>query len=393
MPEIKTVEGDLYINSQTTTTAIGSITHRNETLTSFGGFNKLEKIGGTLTFSNFAKVTNLPDVSKATIGGYHLYYIENLNHELDFSNTTFLKNDNEDCEVKFFNTPVNRIIGQQTMECTLNFQRFDITNGFPELENIEVLNGFILEIGRDDFDKAETNNLKLEVKEITGNIFINTYSIDTRPHYLFPYLENVGGYFCIKDGWGIKNPDFSAPKLSSVGGQLALLSVYRDKGDSNWKVMGDIDLSNLKKVGCAANIQYYDEDIATLNIVYGIDGTEVTLPALEKVGGNGMRIGIYYWSNGIPSISCPKLNTVEGKFELTGHAGDKYPDDKLDILEFPLLTKVGSFCIEYFEKVTDFSTFAPLFTNNGVTKENWNIVDCGYNPSYEDMVNGKYTKE
>ncbi len=398
MPEIKTVEGDLNISSSTIYHPIGSKTEGNGNLISFGGFDKLEKVGGTFTLSYFTKVTKVPNLSKASIGGYHLFHIENLNQDLDFSNTIFLKNSNEDCVVKFTQTPINRIIGQQTMECILNFQRFDLTNGFPELQNIEVLNGFILKSIRDKFDDKEVNNLKLEVNEVTGNILINTEIVGRRPHYQFPNLENVGGYFCLIDEWKDSDAgylsDFSAPKLTSVDGQFVIIERQKEPNiGCEWHTMGDVDLNSLKKVGCAANIQYYDPTIATFSITYGNDGT-IEIPVLEKVGGNGMRIGVYYLDNGITGISCPKLKTVEKKFELTGTDLPKdFIDDVLNILNFPLLTQVGNAHIEYFGALTDLSTFAPLFKNKGVTKENWSVVGCGYNPSYEDMVNGKYTEK
>ena len=41
--------------------------------------------------------------------------------------------------------------------------------------------------------------------------------------------------------------------------------------------------------------------------------------------------------------------------------------------------------------VTDFSSFKYLFENNVLTGESqWSVRECAYNPTYQDMKNGKY---
>lgn len=407
LPEIKTVNGDMKITSYTIYTPIGSVTTGNETLKKFEGFDKLEKIGGILMLSYFTAMTKVPDVSKASIGGYYLDHMNSVNPVFDFSKTTFLQKDGKECEVKFSYTPVTQIIGQQTMNCILHFYRYDISNGFPELTNVDVLNGFILYSGKDT-GKTKDNVFELKVKKVIGNIFINNRFISDKRTgiYKFPNLESIGGYCWIQHST-FKKFDLLAPHLSTVGGQFM---IGQDQTDQLlWAYVDNVDLSSLRTVGCSSEVQYVKEfykdgalggekvpeDIPTFSLTFTKDGSIASLPSLQKIGGRGARIGLYALNEGIVTLSCAKLVTVEGKFMITGSSipGPANADPVLDNLEFPALKKVGSVCVERFSALNDFTTFALLFENNVITKpENWSVEDCDYEPTYADMKAKKYKK-
>jgi len=386
MPAIKSVEGDLYINSQTVNIAIGSITKRNETLTSFGGFDKLEKVGGTLTFSNFSKVTNLPNVSNVSLGGYSLDYMENLNSEFNFSNTTFVKNGDKDCEINIAHTPVSKIIGQKKMNCNINLHYLDITKGTTVFENIDEVNKIDIIISK---DRATTNTVdfKIDIKKVINNLYISFNNTKRIPVFSFPNIEEVGANFCIY-GSCEYFPSFSAPKLKKIGGQFVIPDQF---------LLKHIDLSSLETIGCSSIIDDTSSELEIMKNhltfdIFVCDGVNVVFPMLKKVGGKGMQVLLYSAKpSALQSFSCPKLTTIEGKLAIKGAWGmtEKY----LKTFNFPVLQKVGNVDIEYFGALTDFSTFAPLFKNKGIDKGNWTILDCGYNPSYQDMVDGKYTKK
>ena len=91
--------------------------------------------------------------------------------------------------------------------------------------------------------------------------------------------------------------------------------------------------------------------------------TEVSYPTVESISENLSIICPYpdFGPNGILSIDFSGLNSVKG-ISISGH-----------------------------EDVNDFSSFKYLFKNNVLTGESqWSVEECGYNPTYQDMKNGKY---
>ncbi len=41
-------------------------------------------------------------------------------------------------------------------------------------------------------------------------------------------------------------------------------------------------------------------------------------------------------------------------------------------------------------KLSDFSTFASVIENGSVTDGNWEVTGCAYNPTWQDMKDGRY---
>ncbi len=397
LPAIKTVEGDLNISSSTVYHPIGSSIEGNEVLTSFDGFDKLERVGGTLTFSYFTEATKVPDVSKISLGGYCLDHMEKISSVFDFSKTVFEKQGGKSCEIKLSYTPITRIIGRKTMDCELNLDHIDISKGIPALENIEIIDGFTLYTDRDTRSEQRTD-LVFNFKKVIHNISINARP-EKPPHYSFPNLEEVQGSFWLFDAWAVSfvnlYSNFSAPRLTSVGGQFFIA-----KMGSLWQSLDNVDLGSLKTVGCADHIEYYDgilglKDAPTFSVTLSHpNGGNLELKSLERVGGRGMRVGIYYVNKGITGLSCQKLKKVDGKLTITGsmETNSAWWDDQLKSLDFPNIAEVGSVSIEYFTVLKDFKTFAPLFTNSTLPDGNWRVAGCGYNPDYNAMKAGKYAQ-
>lgn len=60
-------------------------------------------------------------------------------------------------------------------------------------------------------------------------------------------------------------------------------------------------------------------------------------------------------------------------------------------IDFSGLKSVKGISISGQGDVTDFSSFKYLFENNVLTGESqWSVRECAYNPTYQDMKNGKY---
>jgi hypothetical protein len=60
-------------------------------------------------------------------------------------------------------------------------------------------------------------------------------------------------------------------------------------------------------------------------------------------------------------------------------------------IDFSGLKSVKSINISGQGDINNFSTFKYLFENNILTEASqWDVTDCGYNPTYQDMKDGKY---
>ena len=144
---------------------------------------------------------------------------------------------------------------------------------------------------------------------------------------------------------------------------------------------------------------------ALKSIAYGASFSgfiDIDLPELIKVGGQLSLSG----ASRVELIKVPKLETVAGKLLVKGGW-----DSNIAVIEFPELVSVyelelGRFLnltsillpelkevydvrIDYGQKLSDFSVFAPFIPL--LDNEHWKITRCLYNPTYQDMVDGKYT--
>ncbi|WP_071145616.1 receptor L domain-containing protein [Bacteroides ihuae] len=386
LPAIQTVEGDLNISSSTTEIAIGSIVNRNETLTSFGGFSKLQKVGGTLTLANFINVTQLPSLTSITeLGGYYLFHLDNAKAELDFSKTSFLKQGNNDCELRISYTPISKIKGKATMDCKLNLDQFYLKNALPDLEGIETINDFRIFV---DSNKAMAFESKtFNLKKVIGNLYINggiSYGSVT-PNLIqlinFPNLESVGGYFYLA------NSNISAPNLTTVGGQFLLKNN-----------LTEFNLNKLETVGLsssAEDISKNDSHVSSSEPAFYIQDMNTTIlkiPALKKVGKKGLTIDVGGKSSTVTELNCPKLETVDGDLTIMGGLNPitRFLNKSLTTFSFPLLTKAASVTIKHLNILNDFTDFSSLFTNNIMEDGKWSVTKCAYNPTYQNMKDGQY---
>ncbi|WP_321480177.1 hypothetical protein [uncultured Bacteroides sp.] len=386
LPAIKTVEGDLNISSSTTEIMIGSIVKRNETLTSFGGFNKLQKVGGTFTLANFINVTQLPSLSHITeLGGYYLFHMDNAKTELDFSNTSFLKQGDNESEIRISYTPITKIIGKTTMDCRINLDQFYLKSALPDIEGVETINSLRIYVDANYATLFESKTFN--IKKVVNNIYINSgVRYDGTTTNLiqlisFPKLESVGGYFCLA------NSNISAPNLINVGGQLLLNNS-----------LTEFNLDKLETVGLNSSTQKisdYETQIENSEQTFyirKINGTVLEIPALKEVAGKGMTIDAGHKISTVTEVSCPKLETVEGDLTIMGGVSPmtRRINKSLTKLSFPQLKEVGSVTIKNFKILNNFTDFASLFVSNSITDGKWNVTKCAYNPTYQNMKDGQY---
>ncbi len=116
------------------------------------------------------------------------------------------------------------------------------------------------------------------------------------------------------------------------------------------------------------------------------------LPAIETVSGN-FTMPTGYGAYSLEKIGMPKLTRVDGKFTIKGYNSTAaYQNTKLQNLDdLSALIKVGSIQIQNNQALTDYSGLKNVI-GSLATGADWVTNNNGYNPTYQDMIDGKYTK-
>ena len=87
----------------------------------------------------------------------------------------------------------------------------------------------------------------------------------------------------------------------------------------------------------------------------------------------------------------PKLTTVNGSLNISGYSS-YYGNSKLTNLNgFPVLKNVKEITVSYNSSLSDFSGLKNILSS--VTASGWNVFNNAYNPTYQDMLDGKYKKQ
>lgn len=177
----------------------------------------------------------------------------------------------------------------------------------------------------------------LNIEKIGNNLTFNTY-----------YLQKA-----------------SLPNLKEVGGQFNLSSPPKE-----------IELPLLAKLG-SGNLT-----VSSMK--------KFSLPALKTVEGNLTIASGNYNGDELEEISMPLLTTVNGTLDVSGYS-NYYGNTKLKNLNgFSALTSVKGIKIAYNTSLTDYSGLKNILSS--ITASSWNVTYNGYNPTFQDMQDGKYIK-
>lgn len=115
---------------------------------------------------------------------------------------------------------------------------------------------------------------------------------------------------------------------------------------------------------------------------------EMALPSLKTVNGNFIITYYSYRSITCKTISAPLLETVSGSLTIGVSANNN--NQTVTGLDFTNLAAANRIEIMGFRQLYDFESFAsviPVMSNS-----KWRISGCGYNPTYQNMLDGKYTE-
>lgn len=361
---LRNVDGNMKICSVKAVAVIGGYITYNDVLTSVGDLSRLEKIGGVLTLMNFGTLTDIPMPSLKQCGGIWLEGLSSAKN-LAIPAVEFTAPAEEsqatvyiaDCSPLKLSTP-NKINAKLQIDLTT-------LNGVPAFETKTTIAEADLKSNKISKDLIFTNWEKVE-----GNfsLVLNTTSYTKAIN--LPDMKEVGGFLNIS--WKKTIPTFrptvSMPNLEMVGGQLQVMALVTK-----------YDFSSLKTVCCANDPAYVNNSestppIGSINIRVQTGG--VSFPALTHIGGKGLAV------QGGNSLSCPLLTDVDGTLVLNTYKGNS--------IEMPKLGKLGGGYFYNSSSLSDFTFFGTFIENGNITEENWTVTGCSYNPTYQDMKEGRY---
>ena len=125
------------------------------------------------------------------------------------------------------------------------------------------------------------------------------------------------------------------------------------------------------------------DDYALYTMPSGCAGKFI-LPSLQRVNGNML---VSTWNTSTDravAFRFPSLQSVAGEISV-GHTA--YKNRSVATLDFSALTAAGAIRIGNLSSVTDFSTFTQVLPR--LSEQTWSVTDCGYNPTYQQMLDGE----
>jgi hypothetical protein len=252
---------------------------------------------------------------------------------------------------------------------------------------------------------------KLIGDDVFGSLFIDMNITDLIPEYPeFPELEGfsevdslsvlpqgakkihirgirkVRRGFYTGTGYSGYPHEFSISDLEEVGGNFTVWYPYMTNSDT--LTFTAVTFDKLKRVGGDFTLDVATKSADTLDF-----------PELTTVGGDFILSSSFDYSSGstiyrgFKILKFPKLATVGGKLTLQGGTSSSRRNKRLENLNgFAALTGVGSIAVTKQEALTDYSGLQKLFET--LPEEGWiTPTNNGYNPTYQDLKDGKWKKQ
>ncbi len=198
-------------------------------------------------------------------------------------------------------------------------------------------------------------------KTISGDVTLNGGNkICNIP--IFQGLEDVNGKFSVVS---VKNNSIIIKGIKNIGTYVQTSGPdLTELAFPDLDNVGDFSISGLTKV-------------TTLNI-----------PNLKSANNFSVK-GLYLLNN----VTAPQLSTITGTFTLYGgsYASQASQSIIANMDAFASLNNVGKVDIRYAGNLSDYTGLKNIIST--LSAENWTVTGCKYNPTYIDMVNGKYTAE
>lgn len=368
----------------------------------------LESVTGTASFSDMSSIGSLAMTELRSTGGL---IIKNCNEIsiVDLPGLTSCGEISVDAnKVNKFNiASLKEVHGDMTLSNLLieeldlsqiNFNGNTLTlqcNRLNKIVGPETFNGSLLLLPKDcrltEFTLEGISNIQGDfqckdyfyVKEfampfirVAGDmtIALNSGSVDTGAEIEFPKLQEIGGILTIGKNANANNIKF--PLLKQILGSCSISTV---------KLKNDIEFTNLESIGT---------DGTNAQIEFQIEGSNILCSKLKTIYGEfDITVSSNMFGMTANKIFYPSVESISENLLITCPYSDFGPNG-IESIDFSSLKSVKGISISGQANVTDFSSFKYLFENNIFTAPSqWSVTNCGYNPTYQDMVDKKYTQQ
>ena len=363
MPKLSVVNGDCFIISNYIQGDLFSTTG-NVSLTNLDEMSNLATVTGILSICNFNELSSLSNLKNLKrIGSLKLEKLINCSSPIDISDAVFSAKDSEESIIRI--SECNKLQKLITKDDLLNVS-VDIhayANSYVDFN--------FKKVKKLSYRTPDKKVFTLPIEEVHGDFY---FGAGMKSGIVANNLKFVDGYMHLKINMMASNLEFS--KLEKIGGQFFM------EGALNTPKMVH-NFSNLKSICCNSNPSYAKEGKwSTNNLPYGgLDIRSTTtyelFPVLEKVGGAGITI------HGFSAFSCPELVSIAGS--LSADAASK-----LTSFDMPKLKSLSGVNFVKLTSFSDFSIFETFIRDNQITEPNWVVSGCKYNPTYQDMKDGRY---
>jgi hypothetical protein len=343
-PELVSLTGTLYLDRLVAFTSLKT------------AFPKLTRIDGNLYMSNLSSLENTLDLSGYTFGPESIVTLQ----ATTLSNLkTIAGSDNFEGGLSINGTGFTPSPAKLPFALTgfKSVRSFHIA-GFPMLTELSLPIETCDDLTLESCGGNSATGLRLEMPALT---------------------EVRRTLLCRSLGRMDTGSSASFPKLKSVGIQLSMYT--------NASYLSAIDFPVLETVGNGEPIaESTADDYALMLMPVGCTGG-FSLPKLKTVNGNALFSTWTAATTKVPSIACPELATVTGNLEI-GHTNTAYKTSVTTGLDFRQLQQARSVRIGNLAALKDFSFFAAVVPQ--LSEETWSVTECGYNPTWKDMNDGKY---
>ena len=202
-------------------------------------------------------------------------------------------------------------------------------------------------------------------------IALNSGSVNTAAEIEFPKLQEIGGTLTLESNSNANNIAF--PSLKKILGSCSVTTT---------DLKNDIEFTNLESIGT---------DGADEQIKFEIEATNILCPKLKTINVKfDIATSSFMFGMEVDKVSYPNVESISENLSITCPYSDFGSNGILSI-DFSGLKSAKGISISGQGDVTDFSSFKYLFENNVLTGESqWSVKECGYNPTFQEMKDGKY---
>jgi hypothetical protein len=192
-------------------------------------------------------------------------------------------------------------------------------------------------------------------------------------------IRKINGGAAFRSGYGGYPRQVSLLDLEEVNGNLNF-----DYSDMSYSTATDFEVKSLKRVGGNFIMNMMTNSVKNLSF-----------PELTAVEGDFNLTAGYDYSSygyvGFETVNFPKLAAIDGKLTIHSGYASVYNRNLKNLDGFAALTGVKAISVMRLQAIESYEGLKEAFKSLA-SPDDWSATGNGYNPTYQDLANGKWTK-